>query len=216
MRAEMIHVFFDNSNIWGGAQAVRNMTEPGVPWPALRIYYKNLFTLIEGGREAITKVLGGSVPPACNALWEYAREHGYDTNLLRRVAKDDGSIVEQGVDEVLHMKIANAILDNQPPQTLVVATGDGHYSEFGTGFPSQIERALKHGWNAELWSWGLSLNEKKYQRLVDEWSGKFCVKHLDAHYLSLTFVKGGEYYEKDALSGEKSYFTLRERRVEPL
>lgn len=32
-----IHVFFDNSNIWGGAQAVRNLTEPGVPWPALHL-----------------------------------------------------------------------------------------------------------------------------------------------------------------------------------
>lgn len=85
-----IHVFFDNSNIWGGAQNVRNITEPGVPWPALRIYYKNLFKLIEDGREAKTKVLAGSVPPSCAALWEYAKAEGYDTALLKRVEKDDG------------------------------------------------------------------------------------------------------------------------------
>lgn len=210
-----IHVFFDNSNVWGGAQAVRNLTEPGVPWPALRVYYRNLFTLIEGGRTVISKVLAGSVPPSCEPLWQYARDHGYSTDLLRRVERDDGSIGEQGVDEVLHMKIANAILDHRAPQTLVVATGDGRLSEFGTGFPTQIERALEHGWDAELWSWGLNLNQRRYSEFQTAWPGKFTIKFLDPHYRSLTFVKGGQYYERDA-TGAKSYFNVPERVVESL
>lgn len=210
-----IHVFFDNSNIWGGAQAVRNLTEPGVPWPALRIYYRNLFALIERGRDTATRELAGSVPPSCEALWEYARDHGYNTDLLRRVERDDGSIGEQGVDEVLHMKIANAILDYPAPQTLVVATGDGKLSEFGTGFPTQIERALKHGWDAELWSWGLTLREGKYRKLESDSAGRFRVNLLDPHYRSLTFVKSGQYYERDA-AGNKSYFTVPDRIVESL
>lgn len=210
-----IHVFFDNSNIWGGAQSVRNLTEPGVPWPALRIYYRNLFALIEGGRPAATKVLAGSVPPSCKALWEYARAHGYDTDLLQRIERDDGSICEQGVDEVLHMKIANAVLDYSAPQTLVVATGDGKLSDFGTGFPSQIERALRHGWQAKLWSWGMTLNEKRYKKIEDDSGGKFTIKMLDRYYRSLTFVQGGEYYERDA-SGQKRCFVVPARVVEAL
>jgi len=210
-----IHVFFDNSNIWGGAQSVRNMTEPGVPWPALRIYYKNLFALIEDGRSATTKVLAGSVPPSCAALWEYAKSEGYDTDLLRRVKKDDGSIVEQGVDEILHMKIANAVLDFAPPQTLVVATGDGNVSDFNTGFITQIERALKHGWDAEIWSWGESLAERKYKELEAQSDGKFTIRYLDRHYKSVTFVKQGEYYERNS-DGSKSNFTISGRIVESL
>lgn len=210
-----IHVFFDNSNIWGGAQAVRSVTEPGVPWQALRIYYKNLFALIEGGRPAATKVLAGSMPPSCDALWEYARENGYNTDLLHRVERDDGSIGEQGVDEILHMKIANAILDHASPQTVVVATGDGKLSEFGTGFPTQIERALRHGWDAELWAWGQSLNAKRYGDLETKSGGKFKVKVLDPRYRSLTFVKGGQYYERDA-SGVTHQFAVPERIVEKL
>ena len=210
-----IHVFFDNSNIWGGAQAVRNITEPGVPWSALRLHFANLFTLIEGGRSASNAVLAGSVPPSCESLWEYAREQGYDTDLLRRVEKEDGSIGEQGVDEILHMKIANAIIDFDPPQTLVVATGDGRVSEFGTGFVTQIRRALGKGWNVEVWSWGETLNERKYHALRDEFTGRLIIKYLDPHYRSVTFVRGGEYYEKDA-QGQKSYFTVPPRRAEPL
>jgi len=210
-----IHVFFDNSNIWGGAQAVRDITEPDVPWAALRLYYRNLFMLIEGARQTATKVLAGSVPPSCQALWDYARDQGYDTNLLRRVERDDGSICEQGVDEILHMKIANAILDHTPPQTLVVATGDGRVSEFGTGFPTQIERALNHGWEAELWSWALVLREQRYRQLEVTSGGKFTIKMLDPHYRSVTFVKSGRYYKKDA-TGNKRYFDVPERIVERL
>ena len=209
-----IHVFFDNSNIWGGAQAVRHDKEPGIPWAAFRIYYRNLFALMENGREALTKVLAGSVPPSCDSLWEYARSHGYDTDLLHRVKRDDGSIGEQGVDEVLHMKIANAVLDFGAPQTLVVATGDGKTSEFGTGFLKQIERALKHGWNVELWSWEPCLNGK-YEKLRKTSGGMFDVRILDPYYFSVTFVKEGVYYERDA-SGAENPINVSERIVDRL
>ena len=113
------------------------------------------------------------------------------------------------------MKIANSILDYKAPQTLVVATGDGKLSEFGTGFPTQIERALKHGWDAELWSWGLSLSEKRYKKLECDYPGRFKIKWLDPHYKSLTFVKGGEYFERDP-SGRQTFFSVPERIVETL
>lgn len=186
-----LHVFIDNSNILGGARRTAAASEPHVPWQAIRVYWRNLFALIEEARGCRTKVLAGSVPPGNDELWSYARDFGYNTDLLRRVEADDGRMVEQAVDEMLHLKIANATLDYDPPQTLVLATGDGKTSDFDTSFPEQARRAIKRGWKVEVWSWQGQLS-RAWQRLAAEQS---CVKvrALDPFYYSLTFVKGGSY-----------------------
>jgi hypothetical protein len=100
---------------------------------------------MENGREIVTKVLAGSVPPSCEPLWAYAHQNGYTTDLLRKVEREDGTVGEQGVDELLHLKIANTLLDH-PRGTLAIATGDGRVSQFGTGFAAQIDRALNHAY----------------------------------------------------------------------
>jgi hypothetical protein len=86
-------------------------------------------------------------------LWQAARNLGYDTDLLQRVEQDDGRLTEQAVDEMLHLKMANALLDYEPPQTLVIVGGDGKDSNWATSFSGHAERALKRGWNVEVWSW---------------------------------------------------------------
>ncbi len=190
-----IHVFFDNSNIWGGAQLIRKEREPHVQWAALRLYFKNLFTLIQNGRKLETAILCGSVPPSCEPLWQYARDNGYDTNLLRRVARDDGSVIEQGVDEILHLKMINTAtrFRNQPEKIMVVATGDGKVSEFNTSFPEQIHLAIDLSWDIELWSWSPCLSGA-YTQLQHEFPRKVRVMMLDNYYDSVTFVKEGSYY----------------------
>lgn len=208
------HVFFDNSNIWLGAHSVRSVEEPTVPHHALRIYYRNLFAKLEGDRTVETRILAGSVPPSCETLWAFARNHGYQTDLLHRVQRDDGSVGEQGVDEILHLKIANALLDFSPPQTLVVATGDGSVSEFGTGFRTQIERALKIGWDVELWTWEKSMNGR-YRQIEANSAGKMTIHYLDPDYRSITFVKGGQYTNQDS-SGTPTIVTVADRVVHPL
>jgi hypothetical protein len=185
------HVFVDNSNINGGAQGAAESLEPGSPWMSNRVYYRNLFKLIEG-KDVATRVLAGSVPPGNEALWKCARDLGYDTDLLRRVEQDDGRLAEQAVDQMLHLKIANALLDHEPPQTLVIASGDGRDSQFRTSFPGQAERALKKGWNVEFWSWGEQLTSK-YDPLCRKYPGRVTVKKLDPYYRSTTFVKEGTY-----------------------
>ena len=81
------HVFIDNSNIYGGAQRASYRHEPEAVWLAVRIYYRNFFRLIEGNDHPITRVLGGSVPPGNETLWKYARDAGYNTDLLKKNRK---------------------------------------------------------------------------------------------------------------------------------
>ncbi|KAF9093417.1 hypothetical protein BGX23_003342 [Mortierella sp. AD031] len=64
-----------------------------------------------------------------------------------------GARGEQGVDELLHLKMLETILDHEPA-TMVLATGDGGDSEFGGGgFYGVIKRALDRGWHVEVVSW---------------------------------------------------------------
>jgi hypothetical protein len=167
------------------------------------------------GREVTTKVMAGSVPPECESLWEYARSLGFDTALLRRVEGASGQTLEQGVDEVLHMKMANAVLDNPPPQTMILLSGDGKVSQFGSSFPDQIEKALKRGWDVEIYTWHNCYNQIKYPPLLEKHKN-LQVVFLDQYYKHLTFVQGdGEYYYKDD-SGNRIYFEVKARDVEPL
>ncbi|MBI4314549.1 MAG: NYN domain-containing protein [Chloroflexi bacterium] len=187
------HIFIDNSNMYGGAQRAAGTNEPAALWMAVRLYYRSFFLLIEGSDTAITRMLGGSVPPGNDALWQHARDAGYNTDLLKRVENDSGNLVEQGVDEVMHLKIANVLLDYEPPQKLIICTGDGNESDFGTSFLQQAKRALKRGWHVDVWSWKDQLSGK-FDRLRGTGSGTLTVNELDNHYWYITFVRRGTYF----------------------
>lgn len=203
------HVFIDNSNIISGAQDAARTLE-GAPWPAVRIDWKNFFSVVEGNYSAVTRVFAGSLPPGNEALWQYARDFGYNTSLLKRVAADDGRIREQAVDEVLHAKIAGAILDFDPPQVLVLVTGDGRDGEFGTSFLKQAERAIKRGWNVDVLSWSALLSEN-YRRLEESHADSVQVIELDDFYHSITFLCDGDFHHGDGV-----YFHVNGRRARPL
>jgi hypothetical protein len=205
-------VFIDNSNIFLGAKRTAQELEPQAPPQAIRVYFWNLARLVENGRSKQTGVLAGSVPPGNDALWEHARRTGYSTDLLRRVEADDGRLVEQGVDEMLHLKIANAILDHNPPATLVLVTGDGSESDFGTGFPLQARRALKQGWDVEVYSWKCQLSGA-FRRLAIEHPGKVKIVELDPWYERITFVKGGGSHSYVTKSGATVTIDVSERVV---
>lgn len=187
------HVFIDNSNVFGGAQRAAELLEPGVVRKSVRVYYRNLFRLIENGFNPVTRVLAGSLPPGNETLWEHARSKGYDPDLLHRVDRDDGRLAEQGVDEIVHLKIANVLLDFEAPQALILVTGDGNESDFGTSFLQQVKRALKRGWVVHVWSWA-GQQSGKYARLAEETDGVLVVHQFDPYYWSLTFLQEGDYH----------------------
>ncbi len=189
------HIFWDNSNIWISAQNCCEIKEPGIPTIALRISFHNLHNLVAKERKVDTKVMSGSVPPECEKLWSYAERLGYDTKLLKKVDSGEG-LSEQAVDESLHLAMANTLLDymdEDSPQTMVLLSGDGRVSTQGTSFPSQLEKALRSGWNSEVYTWENSYNNRVYQELVDTYSDKIQVIFLDAYYNNITYIQKGMY-----------------------
>lgn len=70
---------------------------------------------------------------------------------------------EQGVDEILHLKILQLLNTRSTPapegSTIVLATGDAKGGQFNRdGFLGAVREAIKRGWTVELWSF----SEGKY------------------------------------------------------
>ena len=102
---------------------------------------------------------------------------------------------EQGVDEVIHMKMMESLVDtpvndeapaNKPSEpfnrpTMVLATGDAAEAEYSSGFLKMVQRALAKGWYVEVACWGHSLS-KEYQRLENSKKGaRFKIIKLDSY-----------------------------------
>jgi len=91
---------------------------------------------------------------------------------------------EQGVDELLQLKLHQAIadLDEVPPDaTIVLATGDGNVGQFNEeGFLGCVRTALKKGWRVELYAWEGGLS-KAWMREFGEgpYKSRFEIHRLD-------------------------------------
>ncbi|KAK5001431.1 hypothetical protein LTR39_006966, partial [Cryomyces antarcticus] len=88
--------------------------------------------------------------------------------------------VEQGVDEILHLKILESIVDTETPSTVVLATGDAAEAEYSQGFMRMVERALTKGWKVELVSWSKNISGAyKRQDFLRQWGDRFRIIELD-------------------------------------
>ncbi|PBP23080.1 hypothetical protein BUE80_DR005691 [Diplocarpon rosae] len=87
---------------------------------------------------------------------------------------------EQGVDEILQLKILESVVDSEKPSTVVLASGDAAEAEYSGGFLTMVERALRKGWKVEIvaWSQGLSY-EYKRKDFLKKWENSFKIIHLD-------------------------------------
>lgn len=206
------HIFLDNSNIFGGAQRVAREKEQA-PWPSVRVDYRNLFAVLAHGKKNRgISMLAGSVPPGNDALWDAATNAGFDTTLLKRVGSDNGRLVEQGVDEAIHLKISNLLIDSFLAKTkgmLVLATGDGAQTEQDCSFTDQALRAIQLGWHVEVWSWQSQLS-KRLRDLRVKYPDNMKIMKLDEWYRGIVFIKAGEY----ELNGQRA--PLSGRSCQPL
>ncbi|KAK4945995.1 hypothetical protein LTR10_014797 [Elasticomyces elasticus] len=204
-----VHVFVDVSNISIGFHDCLKLAR-GMPRDTrlkrVPLSFHNFSLVLERGRPAAKRVLVGSDKyPAI----QQAKGLGYETNILERVhkAKDltprqkkyrsggetSGSEttaftpqaatekwVEQAVDEILHLKILESLVDAEKPSTIVLATGDAAEAEYSGGFLRMVERALEKGWSVELVSFRLNTSSLyKRKEFRARWGPMFKWVELD-------------------------------------
>ncbi|RVX67784.1 hypothetical protein B0A52_07712 [Exophiala mesophila] len=204
-----IHVFVDMSNISIGFHDCLKQAR-GLPLDTrlrrVPLSYHNFSLVLERGRPASKRVVVGSDR---SAVVDQAKSLGYETNILERVHKGkemtprqkkyhsggetSGSDanntvlapekwVEQAVDEILHLKILESLVDAERPSTIVLATGDAAEAEYSGGFLRMVERALEKGWLVELVSFKMNtsnLYRKRDFRL--KWGSMFKWVELDPY-----------------------------------
>lgn len=103
--------------------------------------------------------------------------------------------IEQAVDEILHLKMMESIVDTEVPgrgnssaqvpaaaeaPTMILATGDAAEAEYSPGFMRMVERALGKGWNVEVAAWGANIS-MSYRRMekTAQWGKRFKIIELD-------------------------------------
>lgn len=90
--------------------------------------------------------------------------------------------VEQAVDEILHLKILESIVDTEKPSTMVLATGDAAEAEYSGGFMKMVTRALQKGWTIELVSFSQNTSATyKRKEFRSKWGSKFKMIELDGY-----------------------------------
>ena len=166
--------------------------------------------ILERGRPVAKRILVGS-RPLTPALSE-AEQCGYETSILERVMKarelplhlrrtGNGAgttsgassssdaiagppqrMVEQAVDEILHLKILESLVDVTKPSTIVLASGDAAEAEYSGGFLKMVERALEKGWSVELVSFtGNTSSAYRRRNFAQKWKKQFRVIALDSY-----------------------------------
>jgi hypothetical protein len=207
-----IHVFVDISNISIGFHDCLKVARGMARETRLRrvpLSFHNFSLVLERGRPAAKRTLVGSDK---HAAIQQAELIGYETNILERVHKakeltprqkkfqsrsggeTSGSEtnpgfpvgqekwVEQGVDEILHLKILESLVDAKKPGTMVLATGDAAEAEYSGGFLRMVERALQNGWHVELVSFRLNTsNMYKRKDFRSRWGQMFKLIELDTY-----------------------------------
>ncbi|KLJ09821.1 hypothetical protein EMPG_14751 [Blastomyces silverae] len=127
------------------------------------------------------KFLGGNGNGRCNGAKgnnAQGQSSGSETNAGPRPER----WVEQGVDEILHLKILESLVDSEAPSTIVLATGDAAEAEYSDGFLKMVGRALQKGWAVELVSFSTTTS-RAYRRkeFRSQWGSQFKLIKLDEY-----------------------------------
>ncbi|USW56436.1 hypothetical protein Slin15195_G097550 [Septoria linicola] len=123
----------------------------------------------------------GSSPPVYSVLGpSIGSGSGSGTETSTAPQYAPAKMIEQGVDEILHLKMMESVVDYETPSTIVLATGDAAQAEYSQGFMAMAERALKKGWTVELVSWSKNIS-KTYLKSnwTGAWDGRFKIIYLD-------------------------------------
>lgn len=178
-----VFVYWDNSNMFYGAQALADEREgtSGARY-LIRIHFAHMLRLAHADRPLEKAQVAGSVPPELRQLWNRLENEDVEVSLFDRGSPERG---EQGTpDQWLQLRMLEDAVDNNGnPGIVVLLTGDGAGYVEGRGFHSTLERMHKKGWKVEILSWRHTCNKR--MRLWAEEKGVFVA--LDDYYEAITF-----------------------------
>lgn len=176
-----VHIIWDNSNIFISGKNVcdKNEYKSG----CFRINFENLIDLAADGRPVEQVFCVGSVPPPTDSVWGHIEKlTGKKPELYERGA---ASGKEQAIDQALQTRMLRLGYDFDPPETIILLSGDGRGFEQGVGFFSDIKRLHKAGWSVEILAW-----QDSCKREMREWADANALfVPLDTFYSSVTFLE---------------------------
>ena len=175
-----VNIFLDNSNIMLVGRNFSMSQEPGHE-KDFRIYFRNLLQFAANKRAVSYAFMAGSIPPQNDNLWQYFKKLGVDIKIQERGILNNKEIA---VDEAIHKKILERIVDVKTPETIVLLTGDGNGYAQGKGFIRQLERAVDYHWAIEVISWNIGCS-----KALKEFAIRYgTYRALDPVYDSVTFT----------------------------
>lgn len=178
----VVHIFWDNSNLFHRAQDTcdnrRGMgREPGHRFD-LRLQFLALFDFARCDRTVEKAVAAGSVPPDLAAVWEQLGDTGLMVDLQERGAASNR---EQGVDKALQLEMMNSVVDREIPAVAVVLTGDGDFRPY-------VDRMLNKGWGVEVLSFSNGFSPR-LRRIAVGHAGHGKYVEMDPWYEQLTYLQ---------------------------
>jgi len=179
--ADRVHIIWDNSNIFISGRSVCDRLEYK---PAgFRIHFESLIDLAADGRPIEQVFCVGSVPPPTDSVWGHIEKlTGKRPELYERGA---ASGKEQAIDQALQTRMLRLGYDYNPPETIVLLSGDGSGFEEGIGFFSDIKRLHSFGWKIEVITW-----KNHCKRVMREWAEQHALfVDLEDFYSSVTFLE---------------------------
>ena len=111
---------------------------------------------------------------------ELSAGSGSETGTAGGVTHADKKWVEQAVDEILHLKMMESIVDCSEPGTMILASGDAAEAEYSGGFLKMVERALVNGWKVEVACFRVNTSGAyRRKEFREKWAKKFKLVELD-------------------------------------
>ena len=181
---EKVFIYWDNSNIFIGAQDLTEEREGHNARNRMRIHFSNMLILAHANRPIEKAAAAGSVPPQMQRLWNQMENQGMEVTVYDRGSSDRG---EQEVpDNQLQLRmLRDAVQYNGNPGIAVLLSGDGRGLYSGEGFYHTLELMHGKGWRVELLAWNDSCHKK-----MREWvQNKGVFIPLDDYYDSVTFLE---------------------------
>ncbi|EEP80613.1 predicted protein [Uncinocarpus reesii 1704] len=143
-------------------------------------YETNILVRVQKAKEASPRKKNGNDAAAAKSYGNTQQDHSSGSETNSRPVREKW--VEQAVDEILHLKILESIVDTDRPSTIVLVTGDAAEAEYSDGFMKMVERALQKGWRVELVSFSCTIS-RAYSRkdFRSKWGSKFTIIELDKY-----------------------------------